>query len=257
MTNPAEIKQWLTDLGKDRDWLAHRVGVPKRTLDNWFSRGFPDYALRSIAMVDTLEKRGLPQVPDDAIHLPMPLSKELLKRAAESGFGDDYMGYVNELLRHALARPSVLEEKKADSGQSPSAILPLHSISSKVAEDEGGYKAFKLPFLGAVAAGEPVCAPQNETVMASRQFPRGHFVVEINGRSAEPLFMDGDRWVISPVETGTPKQGVPCVVSDGSGSYLKKWNPKRRVFESINPDFDDVIPGEEAKLQGYPVEKLA
>ena len=54
----------------------------------------------------------------------------------------------------------------------------------------------------------------------------------------------------------TPKYGKPCIVSDGQGSYLKKWNSKRKVFESVNPDFNDVTPGAEAKLQGYPVEKL-
>lgn len=95
---------------------------------------------------------------------------------------------------------------------------------------------------------ESIAAPNRQTINFA------HFVVEINGQSAEPKFMDGDRWIIQAVESGMPKAGKPYIVSDGSGSYLKKWNQKKKVFESINPKFSDVIPGEEAKLQGYPVE---
>ena len=116
---------------------------------------------------------------------------------------------------------------------------------------------FELPFLGAVAAGEPVSAPLDELCPVPKNYGPGHYIVEINGQSAEPEFMDGDKWVIRAIETGTPKQGIPCIVSDGAGSYLKKWNRKTKAFESINAGFNDVTPGEEAKLQGYPVAKLS
>lgn len=130
-----------------------------------------------------------------------------------------------------------------------------------VAEDPGTYggeslERYELPFLGAVAAGEPVEAPLAESVIVPRRFPSCHFVVEINGQSAEPEFPDGSRWVIDGRDKFTPKNGAVCVVSDGSGSYLKRWNRERQVFESINSDFDDVLPAAEAQLQGYPVERL-
>lgn len=31
------IKQWMEDSGFDREWLAARCGVEKRTVDNWLS----------------------------------------------------------------------------------------------------------------------------------------------------------------------------------------------------------------------------
>lgn len=104
MQDPDSIRAWLNGLDKDRAWLAERIGVSKRTLDNWFSDGFPCYALKSIGMIDRLEKA--PAVADEeAISLPPKLSKELFRRSEESGFGGDYLGYVNALLRHALNLP--------------------------------------------------------------------------------------------------------------------------------------------------------
>lgn len=113
-----------------------------------------------------------------------------------------------------------------------------------------------LPFLGAVAAGEPVEAPRDEVLRVPREFPEGHFIVEVNGQSMEPDFIDGDRWIIDGRNKYSPKNGAVCVVSDGQGSYLKRWNRKTGNFESINPDFKDILPANEAKLQGYPVERL-
>lgn len=43
-----KIKGWLTTESKDRQWLADQLGCSKGTVDQWFSRGFPDWALKSI-----------------------------------------------------------------------------------------------------------------------------------------------------------------------------------------------------------------
>lgn len=112
-----------------------------------------------------------------------------------------------------------------------------------------------LPFLGAVAAGEPVSAPIQEELPVAKPYPPGHFIVEINGQSMEPHFTDGDRWIIDGRDKYTPKNGAICVVSDGYGSYLKKWNARRKLYESLNPAYPDILPPQEAKLQGYPIEK--
>ena len=44
------IKEWLSLLGKDRDWLGKQLGVSKGTIDQWFSKptGFPEWALKFI-----------------------------------------------------------------------------------------------------------------------------------------------------------------------------------------------------------------
>lgn len=40
------IRRWLSEIGKDRVWLAEQCGTTKSTVDGWFStRGFPKPAL--------------------------------------------------------------------------------------------------------------------------------------------------------------------------------------------------------------------
>lgn len=45
------LKGWLTTEGKDRHWLATQLGVSKGTVDQWFSRGFPEWAIKSIERI--------------------------------------------------------------------------------------------------------------------------------------------------------------------------------------------------------------
>lgn len=52
-----QIQDWLTaKAGGSRDWLAVKLGVSKGTVDQWFSRGFSDSALASIAMAMELDR---------------------------------------------------------------------------------------------------------------------------------------------------------------------------------------------------------
>lgn len=54
-----EIKAWLKKLGFPREWLADKLGVDKRTVDNWLSsdRGIPEKAQLLIRqMIDDSEK---------------------------------------------------------------------------------------------------------------------------------------------------------------------------------------------------------
>lgn len=32
-----ELKSWMKESGKSRDWVAEKLGVGKRTVDSWFS----------------------------------------------------------------------------------------------------------------------------------------------------------------------------------------------------------------------------
>ncbi len=48
-----KLKGWLTTEGKDREWLAGQLGCSKGTIDQWFSRGFPEWAHKSIARLMT------------------------------------------------------------------------------------------------------------------------------------------------------------------------------------------------------------
>ena len=58
-----------------------------------------------VQMLEKLESDAAPLVPHEAIELPLTVAKELFKRSVESGFGDNYQGYISELLRYAMRQP--------------------------------------------------------------------------------------------------------------------------------------------------------
>lgn len=95
------LKQWLSAIEEDRHWLAEQIGVSKRTLDNWFSDGFPLYAQKSISRLKRELDGKVPEIEESAIHLSISQWKELHRRAIECGF-DDEMEFVNAVLREML-----------------------------------------------------------------------------------------------------------------------------------------------------------
>lgn len=242
-----EIDGRLETLGKNRQWLAEITGRSEGSIRAALApNSVPKNrtALLQKALSDAIEKeesaqRASVRLPDQLALAPTPDEFDAWDRASRAAKAE------------TLKKWAIDELNKAAAAWSASKVISITKGATEQAAD-----IIELPFLGAVAAGEPVSATLHETVVVPREYPDGHFVVEINGRSGEPQFMDGERWVIDGRDCFTPKKGKPCIVSDGYGSYLKKWNPKRQVFESINPEFNDVLPLAEAKLQGYPVAKL-
>ena len=96
------LKAWLSAIEEDRHWLAEQIGVSKRTLDNWFSDGFPLYAQKSIARLKNELEGRVPEIEESAIHLSIQQWKELHRRALDCGFEDE-MEFVNVVLREVLA----------------------------------------------------------------------------------------------------------------------------------------------------------
>ena len=133
------------------------------------------------------------------------------------------------------------------------AVYDLKEVEQKVAE---GLPVYTLPFRGEVAAGEPMATEIEEVVKVPRPYPKGCFVVRVSGRSMEPELQDGDLIVVDGREAYTPGNGRICVVSDGTGSSVKKWNRQAGLFESLNPDYPDLEPTEDLVFQGYYVEKV-
>lgn len=55
--NILEIKTWLDEIDRDRNWLADELGVSKRTVDNWFSaKEFPLSAIKHIDRIRASER---------------------------------------------------------------------------------------------------------------------------------------------------------------------------------------------------------
>ena len=152
-------------------------------------------------------------------------------------------------------------ELKAQAGEVKTTLQELFALlrDGKVTPDlpdDGNVVSFPAPFYGAVAAGEPVEAPLDDEVMIDEKCPPGHFVVEVNGVSMEPTLMDGDRILCDGRDKFAPKDGAICIVSDGSGSSVKRWNRRKNAFESDNPDYPDLTPDDGLRLQGYFVKKV-
>jgi len=47
-----EILKWLKDRKHSREWLAGELAVSKGTVDQWFSKGFPEWAVKAIVRMD-------------------------------------------------------------------------------------------------------------------------------------------------------------------------------------------------------------
>ena len=240
--------------------VAESLHVDEATIRNWRSTGVPPrrvpHVERYMAEWTDPAATSHPSISDEEVTAFAESNQNLVLHPTEDEF-DCWTAAFKASQSPTLKQWALdgLNELAAALSPVPVAVpktkrfpQPSHSAPSNLIE---------LPFLGAVAAGEPVEAPRSELLPVSKQFPPQHFIVEVNGSSMEPDYPDGSRWIIDGRDKFTPKHGAVCVVSDGSGSYLKRWNKRARQFESINPDFNQILPSSEAKLQGYPVERYA
>lgn len=263
---PEEIRKLRKEKKLTQSDLGELCGVNKSAVSAW------EKGLRNPSGAALLQLQRL--LLGDSILLTISdIEGKLLDENVRQGGFRDREEYLTASLKHLIQYRSFGEQGyRAYSGgsmENSTKQTPPHSTAStseqekitpfiRVAEQENAQqeeKIYHLPYLGAVAAGEPVCAPIEDELPVAKSYPPGHFIVEVNGQSMEPHFTDGDRWIIDGRDKYTPKNGAICVVSDGYGSYLKKWNSRRKTYESLNPNFPDILPAQEAKLQGYPVEK--
>ena len=60
-----DIKKWLKDSGKSREWLAEQCGVGKRVLDNWLSAARP------------VPSKALLIIPVSYTHLTLPTTSRV------------------------------------------------------------------------------------------------------------------------------------------------------------------------------------
>jgi len=51
MTTPEQIDKWLESIGKDRQWLADKIGIRMGTLYNCFSKGFTARTMHAIELL--------------------------------------------------------------------------------------------------------------------------------------------------------------------------------------------------------------
>lgn len=61
-----QIRDWLLEKKRDREWLATQCGVSKGTVDQWFAeRGFSESALATIDKLMQIDKLAAHQPADE------------------------------------------------------------------------------------------------------------------------------------------------------------------------------------------------
>lgn len=99
---PPHVKKWLKENGKNREWLAHELGISTGTLHNWLAAGLSDAAARNISRIFEVELlRQAPARADSSLSLSMAEWLEITAAAKIAGFGDDVESFIFETLKTA------------------------------------------------------------------------------------------------------------------------------------------------------------
>lgn len=237
--------------------LADMLKKKPQTIYNWRNAGIPKgQRVTCQYFMDKSREEKFEQIRSSLVLNPTPKQLDAWNEAALAK-GMTIKDWVFE----------GLEEMAEDFFKStaPENITSIQSAvtdsEKRVAEPKTEYKAnegeglYEIPFLGSVAAGEPVTAPLDDTISVPKEYPDGHFAVRVNGQSMEPTLEDGALIICEPKEY-TPANGKVYVLTDGSGCSVKRFDRKKRAFVSDNPDFPDLTPVGEVKIQGLCVEVL-
>ncbi len=138
-----EIREWLRENGKNREWLADQCGVHKTTVNNWFSnRPIPGSSLATIRILmdqkPTAAEAGLIQFSANEY-------ERIESARLFAGYADRPSFYRAAVLQ--LVEEIELEEKQA------AKTLPFPAQASKAAEDAAAYVARDLRTADVLFAG--------------------------------------------------------------------------------------------------------
>ena len=75
-----QLKSFLREKGEDRDWLAARMGVSKKTVDNWFSKK-PIPEKKQKLLRELMEKEQQPKQVEISMDFT-PEQLEMIRQAA-------------------------------------------------------------------------------------------------------------------------------------------------------------------------------
>ena len=126
-----ELKEWLRANNKDREDLAKELGVSKGTLDNWFSRGFPEWAVLAIKRIMN---------PSDDLSAGLEVSftasefREILD-AMEIVGTSSLKTFYEEAIKSYVEKIFTQEAEGKTKRGAPIAHFPAQQPSSLVAED--------------------------------------------------------------------------------------------------------------------------
>lgn len=231
-----EIKTWLKRLGFSRDWLADKIGVSKRTVDNWLSSNI-EIPERSATMIR--------QMIDDSEKIAEGITTNVFSVECTL---DQFRRFSRAALSDGLILEDwalrILDAEAANyfnlSSQEP---LKIESVST--------LQSHELPLLRA-AAGSPIIADA-EMVEVERDYGQGRFILELRGDSMEPQFQDRQRVIlrdIASLKRPVLKYGeLYCFVHNGQACF-KQW-AKGKVLHSFNVEYEDIPADEETSWIGW------
>ncbi len=248
MTSAEDIKAWLKRIEKNREWLAEKTLVSKGTVNGWLSTGKPIPSAK-LALIERL------MTGEEEIEFELPPDFEKQLRALADEMHKNLEDMVSYILQ-TTAREYY--QKKAQS-------VP-HPIKTLSAAKTSNEERYSLPIIGNIAAGG--LQPGDTIpyyVKANRPLGKDEYVLRVEGKSMEPIIMDGAlvvmrKHTIPPI----PKPGTIVEYYDERGVTLKKLGRKKNpetgkmdyVLHPLNPKFGDIEPMDGGKISGVYVETL-
>lgn len=250
-----EVKSWLKKIGKDRDWLAEKCFVKKKSVDDWFRNGkkLPKAKLALIRGIMTeieLKER----------------EKETLIENAKNSIKNISLVFTEEewdMIEYcANKRKTTPERYCADVIIESSYSLKNHGFDHYYRNlKENTNERYTMRMAGNIAAGSPWpgdTEPYN--INLSESYPKDHYALRVCGGSMEPVILDGSIVVVKPhTVPPIPKLGTIVVYADERGVTLKrlgKHDDGSYILESINDDYPDIEPMDGGKITAIYVETL-
>lgn len=247
MLNAKDIKDWLKTIGKNREWLAEKTLVSKRTVDNWITTNRPIPPAK-LALIEKLMSG------EEEIEFELPPDFEKQLRA----MADEMHKNLEDMVSHILQVTARAHQKRKAEAPSQQ-FTPVETFTAPPLEAQGR-------IIGNIAAGNLAdgdTIPQD--IRLYRELEKGEYLLRVNGHSMEPSIPDGSvvimkKYTIPPI----PKPGTIVEYNDERGVTLKKLGRKKNpetgkmeyVLHPLNPNFGDIEPMDGGKISGIYVETL-
>ena len=248
MLNAKDIKDWLKTIGKNREWLAEKTLVSKRTVDNWITTNRPIPPAK-LALIEKLMSG------EEEIEFEIPPDFEKQLRA----MADEMHKNLEDMVSHILQITARAHQKRKAEAPSQQ-FTPVEPLPAASFLDQ------PVPVIGNIAAG--TLTPGDNIpyqIKTDYQLGKGEYVLQVEGKSMEPVIPDGSlvvmrKHTIPPI----PKVGTIVEYNDERGVTLKKLGRKKNpetgkmeyVLHPLNPDFGDIEPMDGGKISGIYVETL-
>lgn len=263
-----EIKAWLKNTQRSREWLASQFGdTKKKTVDNWLSsnQDIPIGILTSIGRMMEDDRRAEDtrsrEVQGDAQIFSIQVDLDTFRTYNRAAVAqrltlEEWVIKTcdEEVTRLAKPRPNPALDRSEK-------IVPMIAEAPAVAygargvAGAGSGRGFWIDLVGGVAAGAPISSHVvEEPVEVAKEYPEGCYALKVFGDSMARKIPDGSIVVVEPWDrTRTPKKGTIVVYSDASGSTLKEFGYRKAkageehdamgnvpALRSLNPLYKEV-----------------